>query len=102
MGKVIDIFAELRSENPSKRSVDLRIFADALQIYREAAKNVEANGAVVSHPRTGAPIENPYLKIQTVNGAVLSKMSSIKSDKLMLLLDAEMREKTIQTNEDTR
>lgn len=86
MGKVINIFDELRKDNPTKRSIDLQVFADALSVYKEAAQNVRANGAIVSHPRTGAPIENPYLKIQTAKGAVLAKMASIKSDRVLTLL----------------
>lgn len=86
MGKVINVFDELREDNPSKRSIDLRVFADALSVYEEAARNVRANGAIVSHPRTGAPIENPYLKIQTAKGAVLAKMVTIKSDRVLKLL----------------
>lgn len=86
MGQVIDVFAELRKDNPSKRSIELKVFADALSVYEEAARNVRANGAIVSHPRTGAPIENPYLKIQAAKGAVLAKMTAIKSDRVLKLL----------------
>jgi len=50
------------------------IFRDAEAIYREAVENVRDNGAVCSHPRTGTPIENPYLKIMAQYGAVLVKM----------------------------
>ena len=85
MGKV-DILAELRADNPKARTVDLQVFADALTVYSEAAKNVREHGAIVTHPRTGAPIENPYLKIQTAKGAALVKMNRIKSDRLMGLL----------------
>lgn len=86
MGKVIDIATELERDNPRVRSVDLRVFADALRIYQEAAENVAANGAICSHPRTGAPIENPYLKIQAQQGAILGRMKTIKSDRVMDLL----------------
>jgi len=88
MGKVIDVRAELRKDNPSRRSIDLQVFADALTIYREASRNVCENGAIVAHPRTGAPIENPYLKIQTAQGAALAKMVRIKSDRVIRLLDS--------------
>jgi phage terminase small subunit len=50
------------------------IFRDAEAIYREAVANVRENGAVCAHPRTGTPIENPYLKIMAQYGAALAKM----------------------------
>lgn len=82
----IDILGELRADNPKAREMDLRIYADAMRTYSEAAKNVAANGAICSHPRTGSPIENPYLKIQAQQGAILTKMRTIKSDRVSSLL----------------
>jgi len=79
----IDVLAELRKENPGRRVVDLRVFADALEVYKEASANVRENGAIVMHPRTGAPIENPYLMIETAAGAVLAKMRGVKADKVL-------------------
>ena len=83
---MIDILAELKKDNPYLRSIDVQIYADALRIYYEAAKNILENGAVCSHPRTGAPLENPYLKIQAVQGVILSRMKSINSDRVLKLL----------------
>lgn len=82
----IDIAAELRIDNPKSREMDLRIYADAMRTYSEAALNVATNGAICSHPRTGSPIENPYLKIQAQQGAILTKMRAIKSDRVAALL----------------
>lgn len=86
MGEMIDLVAALRLENPTARTVDLQVYADALRTYREAADNVRKNGAVVLHPRTGAPLENPYLKIQASTGAVLAKMRAIRSDRVLALM----------------
>ncbi len=69
------------------REMDLRIYADAMRTYREAARNVATNGAICSHPRTGAPIENPYLKIQAQQGAILTRMRTIKSDRVSAMLE---------------
>lgn len=82
----IDIAAELALDNPNAREIDLRIYADALRTYHEAARNVRANGAICSHHRTGSPIENPYLKIQAQQGAILTKMRAIKSDRVSAML----------------
>jgi len=64
----IDVLAELQKDNPSRRAVDLQVFADALAVYIEASANIQKNGAITAHPRTGAPIENPYLKVQAAKG----------------------------------
>jgi phage terminase small subunit len=87
MGKIIDIAAEIQRDNPHARLIDVHVFADALRIYHEASENVAANGAICSHPRTGAPIENPYLKIQAQQGIILGRMKTIKSDRVMDLLE---------------
>lgn len=86
MGEVIDIAAELAKDNPKASAVALRIYADALRTYNEAADNVRKHGAICSHPRTGAPIENPYLKIRAQQAAVLSKMPAIKSNRVLSML----------------
>ena len=78
-----NLYESLREENPKESRVLLEIFADALQIYLEATANVKTNGAIVSHPRTGAPIENPYLKIQTQKGAVLASMARIRTEQTL-------------------
>lgn len=88
MGKV-DLAAELAKENPKARPVDLRVYADALQTYREAAENIDRCGAIVQHPRTGQPMENPYLKIRTAAGATLTKMRHIRCQSLLALLDKQ-------------
>ena len=83
---MIDALAELTKDNTSQSDVELQIYAHALATYCEAAKNIASNGAICSHPRTGAPMENPYLKIQTQKAAVLLKMAHIDGDRVMDLL----------------
>lgn len=39
-------------------------YADAFVEYTAAQANVEANGAIVADPRTGSPIQNPYLVVR--------------------------------------
>jgi len=50
-------------------------YADAYVEYQEATKNIDENGAIVQHPRTGNPIENPYLVIRD---RALRKLLSIR------------------------
>ena len=86
MDKMIDIEAALAFDNPRASSIGIQIYADALRTYHEAAQNVLKNGAICAHPRTGAPIENPYLKIRAQQAAIIGKMPRIKSDRVLKLL----------------
>ena len=89
MGEVaIDIEAELRADNPKTPAVTLRLYADAMRVYREAAANVREHGAIVAHPRTGAPIENPYLAVMQRQAATLHKMR-VRGDRVLALLEAQ-------------
>ena len=88
MGK-INTLEELRKDNKSARLVDLNVFANALQLYCQATINIQANGAICAHPRTGTPMENPYLNIQMKYGAIIKKMRLIKADRVMDLLMKE-------------
>lgn len=87
MGEVtVDLVAELRADNPQARAIDLRIYADALRLYHEAAANVRTHGAICMHPRTGAPIDNPYLRVQAQQAGVLAKLRYINSDRVTTAL----------------
>ncbi len=88
MGEVtIDVEAELRRDNPRATAVTLRLYADTLRTYLEAAASVREHGAIVSHPRTGSPIENPYLAIMQRQGAALQKMK-VKGDRVLAMIEA--------------
>lgn len=45
---MVDIFEELKKDNPKIPLVDLRVFANALATYWEASENLRANGVVCS------------------------------------------------------
>lgn len=76
----------LREDNPDVSGPTLVVYADALRVYHEAADNIRRIGSVVTHPRTGAPMENPYLRVQTQQGKVLAKLQWIRSDRAQALL----------------
>lgn len=40
------------------------LYADAFLEYIAASENIDRNGLVVGHPRTGNPMENPYLAVR--------------------------------------
>ena len=82
-----EIVEALRRDNPAARACDLVIFADALRTYTEAARNVREFGAVCAHPRTGAPIPNPYLEVQGAAARTLGRLRALASTSAMALLD---------------
>lgn len=51
------------------------MYADAFVEYQEAQANIEEHGAIVLHPRTGAPIPNPY---SDVKARAMKTMLSLK------------------------
>jgi phage terminase small subunit len=97
MGKVIDVEAELAKDNranPRATQTALAILADALRVYAEAAANVEKHGAIVAHPRTAQPIENPYLRIMQQQGKTLERARGFKTDRVFRLLREQSRKPT--------
>jgi phage terminase small subunit len=54
-------------------------YADAFEEYRVASANIAEHGVVVAHPRTGAPLENPYLKIRDKALQKLQSMRDVKA-----------------------
>jgi phage terminase small subunit len=71
-----EVLAILRRDNPKSRQQDLVLYADIFVQYREAADNVEKNGSVCAHPRTGAPMPNPFAAVQS---RCLADLGRIKS-----------------------
>ena len=64
----------VQAGNPADRAIQ---YADAYLEYREASANLAEFGAVVSHPRTGNPVENPYLKVRDGALRKLSRMRDV-------------------------
>jgi phage terminase small subunit len=75
------IFATLRKLNPTAALADVTIYADAYADYRLSQANIDENGPLVFHPRTGEPIPNPYITIRERATKILSK-SAIDADPL--------------------
>lgn len=78
-GEVLSI---LRSDNPKARSDKLVMYADAYLDYQKARANIEENGTIVAHPRTGTPLENPYMRIMDNAFARMTKLGVVKADRL--------------------
>lgn len=58
------------------------IYADIYLEYQTATVNIAEYGLIVKHPRTGNPIENPYLSIRDGAEKKLSRMQNVKADGL--------------------
>lgn len=59
-----------------KISADIAsIYVDAFNEYRKAMANINENGSVVQCPRTGTPIDNPFLKVRDRAQKTLVDMS---------------------------
>jgi phage terminase small subunit len=87
-GALVDILSILRESNKWATESALRLYADALAIYAEAADNVRRVGAICSHPKTGSPIENPYLRVQESRSAMLLKLrGNLDDTEVWRLLD---------------
>ncbi len=59
-----ELLARLRELNPRATPMVLAMYADAFEEYRAAQANISAHGSIVSHPKTGAPIANPYCVVR--------------------------------------
>ena len=73
------VIAILKRDNVHARMDDVSMYADCFMDYREAADNIGKNGNIVLHPRTGSPIENPYIKVKALAMANLRKIVRLKN-----------------------
>jgi phage terminase small subunit len=84
MGKMKDrkeIIDYLVKNNPKSTIDKIIIYCDLFMDYQEAAENIRENGIVCAHPKTGAPFDNPYLKVRMQIQGALSKIR-LKCDEL--------------------
>ncbi len=71
-----EIIAVLVRDNPRGAYAEMTMYADYFFDYQEASENIAKNGSIVAHPRTGSPIENPYVKIKVGCVAQLLKIGA--------------------------
>ncbi len=55
-------------------------YSDAFMEYMNATRNIDEFGVIVKHPRTGNPIENPYLAIRDRALKKLQAMEMVRAD----------------------
>jgi len=68
----------LVAENPKAPVGDVEQYAHQMLSYFEASVSVLVLGAVVAHPRTAAPMENPHLKVRTASLSAMQKLRRIR------------------------
>lgn len=66
------------ADNPTARVVDVEQYAHQLVAYVEASESILALGTITAHPRTAAPMENPYLKVRASSLAAMNRLKRIK------------------------
>jgi len=95
MGKIAtdkaisDALDALRPSNPSASVSSMIAYATAFLEYEEADNNIREHGTIVFHPRSGAPIQNPYLAIRADAQKRMQKERMVKGDALWRRLDGE-------------
>ncbi len=55
------------------------MYADVYLEYQTATVNIAEYGVMVKHPRTGNPVENPYLAIRDRAQKKLAKMFNVNA-----------------------
>lgn len=73
----VQAFVILQMDNPKIDRGTLQQYVDQFAAYIEAQDNISRIGTVAAHPRTGAPIENPYLKVRDNAARMLQKMRRV-------------------------
>ncbi len=73
-----EVVESLRRDNPKGGADDIAMYADCFMDYQEAQANIVKNGNIVAHPRTAAPIENPYIKVKANAMTQLRKITKLR------------------------
>lgn len=69
----------VQAGNKRSRSI---LYADIFLEYTKATSNIDEYGLIVNHPRTGNPIENPYLSLRDKAFRKLCDLKDIKAEEL--------------------
>lgn len=89
------IGATLRKANPSAKPAAVQAYADLFAAYAEAGLNIARHGAIVAHPKTGSPIDNPYLKVRS---GALAEMTKLRASRLNVDALWEAYEKEVEAS----
>jgi hypothetical protein len=70
-----DIIAALRALNPRATDAHVAIYAAAFLEHSTAQANIDRHGTIVFHPRTGSPIDNPYVSVRDRSAKTLLSLA---------------------------
>jgi phage terminase small subunit len=73
--------SRLRADNPQAQPDDVALYLEAYLEYQKAAANIAEHGPIIIHPRSGAPIDNPYCRVRSA--AVESMRKVLKRNKTL-------------------
>jgi hypothetical protein len=83
----------IKEENPAAKIGDVEQYSHQLLTYFEASLSVLVLGAIVAHPRTAAPMENPHLKQRNQSMSAMQKLKKIrKTDETWAKIQAALDE----------
>jgi phage terminase small subunit len=77
-----EAFAVLREDNKGASVAELTMYAEAFCQWTDATENIRKQGTICASPRTGQPMDNPYLKVQTRAAAEMRAIEDLKTDRL--------------------
>lgn len=81
----------LAAENPDGLPAGMiEQYADLFVTYRESTLNIARCGAVVAHPKHGAPVDNPYLKVRYQTLSALRGFPEVKAAGVWAALAEEL------------
>lgn len=92
----VEIRRWIAEENPAARPADAEMYAQQFATYFEAAINLEQNGAIVAHPRTGQPMENPYLRVRASAQVAMCKLRRLSVNRLWAVAAVELAGAAVQ------
>jgi phage terminase small subunit len=76
------VVASLIADNPRAKLAEVNLYAESFQQWQEATANIREHGAICAHPRTGQPMPNPYLVVQTAALKNLQRFARLTTDSL--------------------
>lgn len=79
----------LERASPRAPAHNIEQYLSALETWQEADANIREHGAIAIHPRTGAPFDNPYLKVRTASWRLMQDCKGVRADALWAKLREE-------------
>lgn len=64
----------LRLANPKARPDEICLYAEAYVEYQQASGHIAEHGPIITHPRSGVPMDNPYIKVRA---AAIDRMTKL-------------------------